>query len=105
MDYQIEALGYPLPEDIEKLKWHGDFQGAMELIQRRLEEDIPETLKNKLRIERMQMERMLRDYVISQPEAEKILSEKLRDYQPGEIDQLRKDNVVDWIFANGEKYE
>lgn len=45
MDYQIEALGYPLPEDIEKLKWHGDFQGAMELIQRRLEEDIPETLK------------------------------------------------------------
>lgn len=102
MDYQIEALGYPLPEDIEKLKWHGDFQGAMELIQRRLEEDIPETLKNKLRIERMQMERMLRDYVISQPEAEKILSEKLRDYQPGEIDQLRKDNVVDWIFVNGE---
>ena len=45
MDYQIEALGYPLPEDIEKLKWHGDYAEAIELIHTRLGEDIPETLK------------------------------------------------------------
>ena len=70
MDYQIEALGYPLPEDIEKLKWHGDYAEAMELIHTRLEEDIPETLKEKLRIEEKQMGKILRDYVITQKEAE-----------------------------------
>ncbi len=102
MDYQIEALGYPLPEDIEKLKWHGDFQAAIDLIHRRLQEDIPECLKEKLRLEELQMERMLRDYVISQPEAEQILSEKLKDYQPGEIDTWRKENVVDWMYVEGE---
>ena len=102
MDYQIEALGYPLPEDIEKLKWHGDFGDAIDLIHTRLREGIPETLKEKLRLEEKQMKRMLRDYVISQEEAEKILSERLLDYKKGELDQLRRENVVDWMFVEGE---
>ena len=99
MDYQIEALGYPLPEDIEKLKWHGDYGEAIALIHTRLQEDIPETLKKKLRMEEMQMGKILRDYVISQQEAEEILKDRLMDYQPGELDQLRKENVVDWMFV------
>ena len=73
MDDQIEALGYPLPEDIEKLKWHGDYAEAIELIHTRLGENIPETLKEKLRIEEKQMGKILRDYVITQKEAEEIL--------------------------------
>ena len=63
MDYQIEALGYPLPEDIEKLKWHGDYNEATRLIHSRLQEDIPETLKEKLRIEEKQMGKILRNGV------------------------------------------
>lgn len=102
MDYQIEALGYPLPEDIEKLKWHGDFGDAIDLIHTRLQEGIPETLKKKLRLEEKQMKRMLRDYVISQEGAEKILSERLLGYKKGELDQLRRENVVDWMFVEGE---
>lgn len=102
MDHQIEALGYPLPEDIEKLKWHGDYGEAIALIHTRLQEDIPETLKKKLRMEEMQMGKILRDYVISQQEAEEILKDRLMDYQPGELDQLRKENVVDWMFVEGE---
>lgn len=102
MDYQIEALGYPLPEDIEKLKWHGDYAEAIELIHTRLGEDIPETLKEKLRIEEKQMGKILRDYVITQKEAEEILNERLVDYQSGELDRLRRENVVDWMFVEGE---
>ena len=102
MDDQIEALGYPLPEDIEKLKWHGDYAEAIELIHTRLGEDIPETLKEKLRIEEKQMGKILRDYVITQKEAEEILNERLVDYQSGELDRLRRENVVDWMFVEGE---
>lgn len=102
MDYQIEALGYPLPEDIEKLKWHGDYAEAIELIHTRLGENIPETLKEKLRIEEKQMGKILRDYVITQKEAEEILNERLMDYQSGELDRLRRENVVDWMFVEGE---
>lgn len=102
MDYQIEALGYPLPEDIEKLKWHGDYAEAIKLIHTRLGENIPETLKEKLRIEEKQMGKILRDYVITQKEAEEILNERLVDYQSGELDRLRRENVVDWMFVEGE---
>lgn len=28
MRERVEAIGYPLPEDIEKLKWYGDFDGV-----------------------------------------------------------------------------
>lgn len=101
MKENIEALGYPLPEDIEKLKWHGDFSEAIALIHLRLREDIPETLKEKLRLEEKQMLRMLRDYTVSEPEAEAIMAEKLIDYRPGELAELRKKNLVDWMFVEG----
>ena len=45
MRERVEAIGYPLPEDIEKLKWYGDFDGCLALIDQRMAENIPETLR------------------------------------------------------------
>ena len=58
----LEYLSVPLPEDVKKLKWYGDFDDCLSLIHRRLEENIPETLKRKLRLEEMQIRRMRRNY-------------------------------------------
>lgn len=99
---QLEAIGYPLPEDIEKLKWYGDFDGCRQLIDQRMEEDIPEVLRQKLRMEKVQLQRMRRDYTVTPEEAEAVLARNLRDWRPGELETLRRENVVDWIFVDGQ---
>ena len=48
----VESLSVPLPEDIEKVKWYGDFAQAAKMIDLRLKTDIPEALKKRLRYER-----------------------------------------------------
>lgn len=102
MKEALEAIGYPLPEDIEKLKWYGDFDGCIALIDQRMEEDIPETLRQKLWMEKTQIVRMRQNYTVTPEEAERTLSERLRDYVPGELEKLRRENVIDWIFVNGQ---
>lgn len=102
MKENILAIGYPLPEDIEKLKWYGDFEGCLSLIDQRLEENIPETLKDKLRMEKAQIRRMRKNYTVTPEEALTVLGEKLRDFQPEELDCWRKENIIDWIFVNGQ---
>ncbi len=68
----LESIGYPLPEDIEKLKWYGDFDGCLRLIEQRMAENIPETLRHKLRMEAAQIQRMQQDYTITPEEAEQV---------------------------------
>ena len=48
----VQALATPLPEDILKRKWAGDIAGAMAAIDLRLEEELPQMLAWRLRVER-----------------------------------------------------
>ena len=99
---QLAAIGYPLPEDIEKLKWYGDFDGCEALIRQRMAEEIPEALREKLRMELVQLRRMRRDYTVTPEEAERVLTARIRDFRPEELEQLRRENVLDWIFVSGQ---
>lgn len=99
---QLLSIGYPLPEDIEKLKWYGDFDGCEALIRQRMAEDIPEVLREKLRMELTQLSRMRRDYTVTPEEAERVLTERIRDFRPSELSALRRENVLDWIFVDGQ---
>ncbi len=101
-DAMLEAIGYPLPEDIEKLKWAGEFAACEALMARRLQEDIPETLRRKLEMEKRQIARMRRSYTIPAEEAEAIMARRLRDYRPGELEALRQRNLADWCFSEGQ---
>ena len=99
---RLRAIAYPLPEDIEKLKWAGRMEECCALIRRRLEEDIPQALRWKLEMEQAQIARLLRDYTVPEADALRILSEKLRDFLPEELPLLRRDGDVDWIFRDGQ---
>ena len=65
----ICSLHVPLPEDIEKLKWHGDFQRAIRVIDRRLEKDIPEVLKKRLLLEKEILSRIPGEFPYSWDQA------------------------------------
>ena len=70
------ALSVGLPEDILKKKWAGDFKGALELIEARLADPrVPLSLKEGLKMEKIILERLPREYPI--PRAQAI--EKVRE--------------------------
>lgn len=99
----LAALTAPLPEDIEKLKWHGDFNKALRLIEARLEKDLPEMLKERLRLEREIISRLPLQYPYTTEQAMELAAEKVGEFTVEELENLIDDNAVDWLFIEGER--
>ena len=45
----LSVLSIPLPEDLMKLKWNGQFELMKEMIDLRIQKDIPSQLKERLK--------------------------------------------------------
>ena len=72
-----------LPDDILRRKLHGDFAGAIRLIEKRLAD--PKTslaLANSLRFHKEMILRLPEDFPYSKEEALAIMQEKIPDFTP-----------------------
>lgn len=98
----FETLAVPLPEDIEKLKWRGDFAGAVRRIDSRLKRDIPQALRKRLMIEKEILKRMPGQYPYTWTEALDILRDNVRDFKDSELETLWEEDAADWIYVDGE---
>ncbi len=98
----LKALVVPLPEDIEKLKWGGDFDRAKRVIRKRLSKDIPDMLKKRLELELEILDMLPSAYRYSKDEALDILRENIRDFKDEEFDELWEEDAMDWIYVDGE---
>ena len=54
----MTTLNTPLPEDLMKLKWNGQFKLMQEMIDLRLQKDIPAKLKERLELEKELISRL-----------------------------------------------
>ena len=99
----IKALAVDLPEDIEKKKWFGDFKGAIRLIDLWLTRDIPETLRDKLILEKEILQILPHEYTMNYTEALAALREKIPDLTEEEFADLKDHGKIDWIYVNGEE--
>ena len=58
--YEHDNIDTPLPEDLMKLKWNGQFKLMQEMIDLRLKKDIPAKLKERLELEKELISRFLK---------------------------------------------
>ncbi len=98
----ITALSVPLPEDIKKLKWSGDFDEAKQVISKRLAKDIPDSLRKRLELELEIIDILPEQYPYSKEEALELLRERFGEFSEDEFDSLFEDGAMDWICINGE---
>ena len=98
----VEYLHIPLPEDIEKVKWYGDFDQAARMIELRLQTDIPEALKKRLRYEKEILSRIPSQYPYTWEETLSLLQEKLTDFKEEELTSLWEENAAEWIYIKGQ---
>lgn len=99
----LETLVFDLPEDVLKRKWAGDFEGELQLIDALLEKDIPEILKERLRVEKRMIPLQQRQFCYTREQALAWMREKIPDFTEEEFDALELDRQIEYIYVMGEK--
>lgn len=99
----LETLAFDLPEDVLKRKWAGDFEGEIQLIDALLKKDIPEMLKERLRVERRMIPLLQRQFCYTREQALAWVREKIPDFSEEEFDALELDRQIEYIYVKGEK--
>ena len=96
-------LNIGLPEDILRRKMHGDFEGAIRLIDRRLDdESTPQALRSCLIVQREIISRVEMDYPYTKEDAIAIIREHIPNFEETEFDERMDNGRIRWIYVNGE---
>ena len=99
----VDSLSMPLPEDILKRKWAGDFEGAIKAIDLRLKQPLPELLRQRLICERECIRRLPTQYPWSKEEALAKLREIVPSVTEEQFDHWELEGRIDFIYVGGEK--
>lgn len=100
----FKYLNIGLPEDILRRKMHGDFEGAIRLIDRKLVQDIPEAMRSCLIVQREIISRVEADYPYTKEEAIAIIREHIPDFEEAEFDERVDNGRIRWIYVDGEMH-
>ena len=98
---QFQNVG--LPEDILRLKHHGDYDNAIRLIDYRLKtEKMPDSLRYCLQIHREMMVRTPEEFPYTYEEGLQIIRQHIPDFAQEEWDRIIAERKVRWAYVNGE---
>ena len=100
----FRSLNVGLPEDILRLKLHGDFEEAVRLIDQRLTRpNLPQGLRDCMIAEREMMLRTPADYPFTREEALARVRGKIPDFTEAEFDRRVDEGGIGWIYLRGER--
>lgn len=92
-----------LPEDIARMKHHGDFKNAIRLIDLRLADGkTPQSLRYCLQIHREMMVRLTPEFPYSCEEALNIIRESIPDFTEEEFYRIIDERRIRWMYIDGE---
>lgn len=101
MNDQIELLSVPLPEDVLKHKWHGDFAAMERIIERRLSGEIEDVMRRRLLLEKRIVRKLPKNYPYTMEQAIELFQDAVHDFQPEEMQELMDSDYADWIYIQG----
>ena len=103
INHTFRSLHVGLPEDILRRKLYGDFEGAIRLIDQRLErKDLPQALRDCMTAQREMMLRTPPDYPFDREQALARVRAYIPDFSEEEFDQRVDAGKIGWIYLNGQ---
>ena len=103
MNDTLKYMRCGVPEDIQRRKLHGDYDGAIRLIDRRLQEgNLSEAMKYSLQIQKKICQELPAEFPYSKGEALAIIRKDISDFTESEFDELVDNRNIRWIYVNGE---
>lgn len=97
----LRYLVADLPDDIKSLITIGYFEEAKELIDIYMDRNISIMLKERLAFEKHRMKVLKNQYTYSYDEALKLAQGQINDFTKEELDTLKAQRYIDWIFIDG----
>lgn len=99
----LQYMNCGLPEDILRRKMHGDYAGAIRLIDRRLaDENLPMALGASLEVQKLICQRLPLEFPYTKADCMDIIRKDVPDFTEEEFDELVDRRNVRWIYVNGE---
>lgn len=98
----LQYLSVPLPEDVLKLKYYGDFERLHRVIDLKLSGELPLPLRRRLELEKEIARLWPLEYPHTQEEALSRLQMCFTDFSESELEQLRDLDQVEWAYINGQ---
>lgn len=93
-----------IPEDILRRKMHGDFEGAIRLIDRRLQDpSLPYALRGSLIVQKKICLELPGEFPYTREEALAIIRKDIPDFTDEEFDEQVDRRNIRWIYVNGEE--
>ena len=102
MEYDWKNLTAPLPDDIRMLKENGSWDRELAAIDKRLERELPEALRQRLLIEKEITARLRLEYTYSWEDAVRLMSEELTQFDPSELEYYQNEGTADLAIAEHE---
>jgi transglutaminase-like putative cysteine protease len=102
LNRKLKYLQIGLPDDILRRKVYGDFQGAIQLIDRKLKsENLHQSIRNSLIVQREIMVRLPENYPYTKEQAIAKVQEQIPDFTEEEFDERELNGEIDWIYIQG----
>ena len=100
----IPSLAYNLPQDVLCLKYNGDFEQEIELIDALLKRSLPQPLVERLQMEKLLAEGMMKDYETSFDEALAKFQTNIEGFTAEELKSYMVQGVIDCAFLEGDEW-
>lgn len=100
--FEFSAIG--LPEDIRHWKEAGYFQKAVQLIDRRLADELPRCMRENYLVQREQLLRLPREYPFTKEEGLRRIREAIPDFTMAELEEYMDSGRITWHFVEGEPH-
>lgn len=92
-----------LPAELERLRLAGEFERAVSLIDRMLDEGVQPTLAPVLRAERARMLRTPMEYCVTRENVLEGIRAEVPEFSEEDLERLIERRRIDWRFVNGEQ--
>ena len=101
----LKYMRVGLPEDILRRKMIGDYEGAIRLIDKRLQnKNLPDALRGSLLLQKKICQELPGEFPYSKADAMAIIRQDVPDFTEEEFDKLVDQRNIRWIYKNGEPY-
>ena len=103
INHTLRYQNVGLPEDILRMKHHGDYENAIRLIDIRLQdENLPQSLRCCLQVQREMMVRMPVEFPYTYDEALAMIRQHIPDFAKEEFDRIIAQRKIRWSYVNGQ---
>ena len=104
VNHTFSYLQIGLPERINRKKLFGDFEGALQDMERYFSTpDLPDAMRYCLMAEAEMLRRLPSDFPYTREEALAVARKEVPDFSEEEFDQLEREFRIRWIYQKGEK--